>query len=325
MRRCVGLVMAGALLAVGLLPAPSASGVPAPPGHRDTTVLHRVVWDQYEKRGTHLWSANPDGSDARKIYERPKGFVVDITLNRQGTEAAVAPLVLSAARMPLVVVDVMGQASPRNVLADHPEIYFVGGIGWSPNGRRLVFQGAVEVRPGDLEQFLFTVGRDGAGLRRILALGRITDNSATEIDNSLTWTAEGIFHYDRRGLSRWRHGHDRLVLGHVRRQAVSGDGSWLFLERSRGQDLAVWRMHPDGTGLERLYALNAPGYGYESAPDENYTYSWQPSYDGSRMLSWLDGVAPTYQPRVVEHDATRAPLATDPTLPFSDVGAITWN
>jgi hypothetical protein len=325
MRLCARLVLASAMLIVGLLPvspaspASPASGAPAPTSRDDrgTTVLHRVVWDQYEKRGTHLWSANPDGTDARKIYERPKGFVLDITLNRQGTEAAVSPTVLSAARTALVVVDVMGEAPSRNVIARHPEIYFVGGIGWSPNGRRLVFEGAVEVRPGDLEQFLFTVRRDGTGLRRVLALGRITEDSAGVIDNSLTWSPEGIFHYDEKGLHLLRHGRDRLVLGNVHRQAVSGDGNWLFLGRTHGQDRSVWRMHPDGTGLERLFDLGSPGSGF--------ALSWQPSYDGSRLLSLLEPVPPDYEERVVVHDATQAPSALDQTLPFNGVSAITWN
>ena len=326
MRLCAGLVLAGAVLAVGPLPAPPASGVPAPPRvDRDTTVLHRVVWDQHERRGTHLWSANPDGTDARKIYERHTGFVTGITLNRQGTEAAVAPTVLSADHAALVVVDVLGAATPVNLLEDHPEIYSVGAIGWSPSGRKLAFEGAVRSGPRDLATYLFTVRRDGGGLRRVSALGHIADPSEIGLHYSLAWTASGIFRYDGVGLHVLRHGRDSLVLRGAIRLAISGDGEWLFVERRRGQRYALWRMHPDGSALERLYALNAPGYGYVSAPDEGYTYYWQPSYDGSLMLSQLDGVAPTFEARVIAHDATRAPAAADVVLPFTTIGAITWN
>lgn len=321
MRGSIGLIVVGLLSAWLGLPT-QAFAVPAPSANRrdtaaEPTVLHRVVWDQYEKRGTHLWSANPDGSDRRRIYTRPKGFVEEITLNRQGTVAAVSPLTLSADRAALVLVDVLGERPSRNLIEDHPKIYFVGGIGWSPSGRKLVFEGAVEKRPGDLQAYLFTIRRDGTGLRSALALGRITDDNAVELDNALVWTSEGIFHYDQEGLHRLRHGRDRVVLTGVTRQAVSGDGTWLFMERPRGQSSVLWRMHPGGSGLEKLYRMNTPGSGY--------TFAWQPSYDGSRMLSMLEGVAPTYEYRLIAHDATHAPLSTDSVLPFTGVAANTWN
>jgi len=316
--RVLRLVATVGLTLCTLAAAPAASAVP-PSGARrsEPTVLHRVVWDQYEKRGTHLWSANPDGTDRRRIYTRSKGFVLEVTLNRQGTEAALAPLVMSAERAALIVVDVLGERPSANLIEDHPEIYFVGAIGWSPSGRKVVFEGAVEEGPGDLRSYLFTVRGDGTGLRRVLALGRITDDDVTELDNALAWTREGIFHYAQDGLHRFRHGEDPVVLTGVSRQAISGDGRWLFVERLRRQRSALWRMHPDGSGMEKLYASNAPG--------SAYVWSWQPSYDGERTLSVINDVDPPNSYRPVVHDATHAPLATDPLLPFTGVGAITWN
>ena len=69
MRRAIGL-LAAAFLLVTAAPAPA---VAARPAHPRPEVLHRVVSDQYEKKGTHLWSADPDGSDARRVYVRPQG------------------------------------------------------------------------------------------------------------------------------------------------------------------------------------------------------------------------------------------------------------
>jgi len=308
--------------ALAAVPAVSAAA-PPPGGERGgPNVLHRVVWDQYQKRGTHLWSANPDGSDARKIYTRARGFVAQISLNRQGSEAAVAPVVLSGTRAALVVVDVLGRSAPRNLLVDHPEIYAVGGIGWSPNGRRLVFEGAVGEPSHGLTAHLFTVPRDGGAVQELCSLGPIEDRSAIGLHTSLAWTPAGIFHYDQHGLHRFRAGRDPVVLRAVIGEAVSGDGQWLYIERRHGPEYAMWRMYPDGSRLARLYALNYPGFGYVSAPDEGYTYYWHPSYDGAQMLSQLDG---TDGALVLVHEATRGPLETDPVLPFSSIGSITWN
>jgi hypothetical protein len=307
--------------------------VPAAPSPADTarpvaarkSVLHRVVWDQTKKKGTHLWSANPDGSDPRRIYVRRTGFVTDIALNRQGTEAAVAPAVPSAERAALIVVDVLGRFEPENLLADHPEVRAVTTIGWSPDGRALVFEGAVGRTPHDLSSYLFKIDRDGGRLRRLQPLGRIEDRAELVQDTPLAWTEAGIFHYDERGLHRFRAGNDPVVLRGVVGQAVSGDGRWLYVERRHGRRYAMWRLHPDGTEPERLYPLNYPGYGYQSAPEQGYTYYWQPSYDGRTMLSALDGTAPPFLPMTIAHAATQRPTSNDPVLPFSTFGAITWN
>lgn len=317
MRGWPGLLVAAALLA----PLAPASAVRPEPRPSAPTVLHRVVWDEYQRSGTHLWSANPDGSDRRRIYVRRTGFVNNITLNRAGTQVAVAPVVLSADRAALVVVDVLGRSRPRDLLADHPEVRAVGGVGWSPDGRHVVFEGAIG-DPDDLEAALFTVRRDGGSLRRVASIGPIGDVADIVLHTSLAWTPAGIFYYDDSGLHRFRAGESPVVLRGVVGEAISGDGSWLYVERRHGGEYAMWRMHPDGSGLERLYPFNYPGYGYESAPDEGYTYYSQPSYDGTQMLAQLDGPAGAL---VLAHQATRAPLATDPALPFSSIGAISWN
>ena len=284
-----------------------------------------MVWDQDAKRGVHLWSANPDGSDPRRIYVRRVGFVSSISLNRRGTEAAVAPTVLSADRAALVVIDVLGGVKPQNLLVDHPEVRAVTSIGWSPNGRALVFEGTVGRASGHLTGYLFKIDRDGGRLRRLEPLGPIDDPVELVQDTPLAWTTSGIYHYDEEGLHRFRAGRDPVVLRGVVGQAVTGDGQWLYVERRHGRKYAMWRLHPDGTGLDRLYPLNYPGYGDASAPGQGYTYYWQPSYDGATMLSQLDGVTSPYLPMVVAHPATRSPEVGDSVLPVSTFGAVSWN
>lgn len=316
-----------AVLTTTLAPATAPPVQAARPDRADGEVLHRVVWDEGRRNGTHLWSAEPDGSDPRPVYEHPTRFLRNVALSRQGSEAAIATIAPGGRRgASLVVVDVLGQAPPTDLLAQHPEVQMVSAVGWAPSGDALAFVGAVRRGPKPFASGLFRIDRDGGGLRRLQPLGPVRHLGELDLGSNLAWTARGVFHLDQQGvLHRFRAGKDRVALRGVTRLAVSGDGAWLFLERRRARRYAMWRMHPDGTGLERLYALNRPGYGYESAPDQGYTYVFQPSYDGSTMLSQLDAVPPATWSTAVTHPATRAPSPADAVLPFDTLGAITWN
>ena len=312
MLRTLGLLAASAVLA----PASAAPAVAARPETSRADVLHRVVWDQYEKKGTHLWSANPDGSDARPVYVRPLGAPYGISLNRQGTEGAVAPLVLSATRSALIRFDVMGEGESQNLIADHPEIYYVGAIGWSPNGRKLAFEGGVEVRPDVRRVLLYTVHRDGTHLRRIVSLGDPRRNET--LNEKLAWVPEGILFTDSWGLELLSHRHVERVLGGVQSLAISGDAGWLYVRRWKHGHNELWRLHPDGSGVERLFAYPDPGSGF--------LLDFQPSYDGSELLSWVEGTQATnFQDTAVVHDPTRPPQPGDQVLPITHLGAVSWN
>ena len=81
---------------------------------------------------------------------------------------------------------------------------------------------------------------------------------------------------------------------------------------------ALWRLHPDGTGVEKLFRYPEPGSGL--LPD------LQPSYDGAQLLSWVEGTeASNYRDHAVAHDPTGPPQPGDQALPFSGLGAISWN
>lgn len=141
-------------------------------------VLHRVVWADASRgtKGIHLSSANLDGSGLQHIYDASSGFITALTMDRQGGRVAFAPC--CAKREPLLVVAaVLGGKAWRPLAAYQSKFYFVGGIGWSPSGRRLVFEAGTSrgTRPNCA---LWTVGLNGHGLRRILTWAHLTPEPA---------------------------------------------------------------------------------------------------------------------------------------------------
>ena len=209
-----------------------------------------------------------------------------------------------------------------NLLEGNRLIDHVGGIGWAPNGRRLVFEGTYGT--GERRTtYLWTVRRDGSGLHRLADLGP-PDADRAVISNSLAWTPEGIFYLGPEGLMRVGNGVERLVARGAFTEYISGNGRWLFFERTRrlGGVASLWRMHPDGSGLQRVIAQTRPH------PRLGYLTSMVPDFTGSQLLTvahGTDGPVP-HGPVSYVHDATRAPRPGDATLDFT-AGAytVTWN
>ena len=71
-------------------------------------------------------------------------------------------------------------------LANHRRIYSVGGIGWSPDGRRIAFEGW-HGKPPNHHKSIWTIRPDGTGLRKVLDRPR----GRFEASNSLAWS-DGI-------------------------------------------------------------------------------------------------------------------------------------
>jgi len=316
-RRNVPLDLLCALTCIG-----SVVGVGAPAGaaegahERRPLIVHRVVWDAaLDREGpkTQLFSAGLDGSDRRPVYKGAKNWVLDLTLSRDGRWVALAPMRMSLRRAPLVVANVL-TGEHRNLLAGNRLIDHVGGIGWAPDGRRLVFEGMYGAGPRRMT-WLWTVRRDGSGLRRLPNSGQPIDVNQVTISNSLAWTPEGIFFRAPEGLMRVRDGRVRLVARGVFRLRISGNGRWLFYERSRRSSLisSLWRMHPDGTGQQRLIARTRPH------PRLGYLTSLVPDYSGRRLLTVADGPNShlPHPPLNIVHDSSRAPRLTDQRLGFT--------
>jgi hypothetical protein len=303
-------------------PAVSPAASPAVSPAARAQVLHRVVWDESRRDGPaiDLRSANPDGSDERRIYRRAKGFVLDLTLDRAGRRVALAPFAPRGAQAELVVVDVL-TGEHHDVLADDERIDSVDGIGWSPDGRRLAFEGSFG-DPEHRQRWLWTVGADGTGLRKVHRL-ELFSNEDYHPSNALAWTRRGILFVGHRGITLLRDGREQVVARGGRRLAISGNGRWLFvtLWRPAGTGASLWRMRPDGSRRDRVVAELGPN------PRMGYLSGLAPDFAGRGLLMNASGPKDHYgAPYVVSHPATRGPRATDPVLDFLG-GAYTfaWN
>lgn len=242
----------------------------------DRPVLHRVVWDQYRqgRRGIHLRSVRLDGTGVRRVYDSRRGFTTDLTLDRAGRRVAFSPC-CSAQEPVLVVARVRGGATLAPLEA-HPRIDSVGGIGWSPDGRRLAFEGTTGTYPNRVT-YLWTIRPNGTGLERILNLGSVRDNLF--INDSLSWTRAGILYSDGRNLRSAKAGESELVLRRVRSVRISGDGHHIITARWRNQTRSIWISAPNGTDKRRLFVEGDPVH----VPT---FYDVTPNYDGSALLAY---------------------------------------
>lgn len=246
-------------------------------------VLHRVVWDAFKKGryGIHLNSAHVDGSHRRRIYTTDHGFTTDLILDGRGRRVAFAPCCRDSDPA-LVVVPVTGGRA-LSPLASHPAFYAVGGIGWSPDGRRLAFEGYTE-RGKHLYDALWTVRLDGSGLQKILQLPAPRSRDAVFIDG-LAWTSDGVLYPDDHDLRIASHGTSRLLLRHVTSVRISGDGRHIVTMHDAHQGQSLWYGKADGTHQRRLYVEPDGGTGLTLLDPV-------PNYDGSQILAWRSKPGP---------------------------------
>ncbi|MFL6059780.1 MAG: hypothetical protein ACJ72E_01020 [Marmoricola sp.] len=310
-----GRGLAALVVAVVTVAAPGAAGVLSasaiPPPAR-ATVLHRMVWDQWVStgKGIHLRSANPDGSDVRRVYDAPRGFMLDPTVDRAGRRVAFAPCCKSSYPL-LVVAPVLGGRALQP-LAHHRKFFFVGGVGWSPDGTRLAFEAKTN---GTRRTSLWTIRPNGAGLRHVITLPADREDQPV-INRSLVWTARGILYSDGRNLRSARAGRSHVVLRAVWSVVVSGDGHHIVTRRSNG---SWWIGNPYGTGQRQLIPPQSPG-------SATSYFDLTPNYDGSSVLADRDIPDPVGS----KNDFVQWPTIGSPgsavVVPFlAHANTATWN
>ena len=191
------------------------------------------------------------------------------------------------------------------------------GIGWSPDDRRLVFEGGVN-EAGEYTEYLWTIKTNGTGLRRSIEASIATWSRASA--SATTWPGQPTASPTLATVAWFsvHQGEERLLVRNVRRLYISGNGRWLFVSRA-SRTGSFWTLRPNGDGLERIISKTSPH------PGMGYLMPLVPNYTGRRLLTRVD--SPTGPPSLTFlHPATRAPRASDPRLNFTD-GAyvVTWN
>ena len=261
---------------IGLVGDPAGAVALAPseaPSAAAELSRRRVVWDEYRKDrpGIHLRTARGDGSGRHRVYDSDHGFTLDLALDRDATRVAFVPCCRKD--LPILVVAPVDGGRPREPLAKHPEIYYVGGIGWSPDGKRLAFEGIVLDGHGGSSTWLMTVRPSGNDLRRLVLLPR-EDPDEPFTNQALAWTGGGILYSDGSDLRVARAGSTRVVMRRVVFVHPSGDGRHLLVTRPatdgryRGE---LWLAAPDGSDRHRIYRFpKEPGEGlYQVMPDHH--------------------------------------------------------
>ena len=254
-------------------------------------VLHRVVWATPNVAGIHLTSAKGGGSGLRHIYNSKSGAVLYLSLDRQGRRVAFAPW-FTDDRDPLPVMEVVPVlgGKVKKPLASYPSKFdWVAGIGWSPSGRRLAFEGGTLNRR-HVHSALWTVRLNGTGLHRILTLPSPKGDPGTS-EGPLVWTRHGIMYVsDSHDLRIVRHGASRLVLRHVFAVRISGNGQHIVTWRAigPGHPESIWYGDPDGTRQHRMARWPWPNSGTAPPGAAPGYYDATPNHDGSRILAERD-------------------------------------
>jgi hypothetical protein len=251
------------------------------------TTLHRVVWDEYRRgrNGIHLRSARVDGTDVRAVYDSPSGFTLNPTLDGEGRRVAFGTCCRDSFPQ-LVVVSARG-GKAREPLSRQQELFAVGGIGWSPNGKRLAFEG---YSGSGEDQFkgIWTVRPSGRDLDLVMRLPVLDQNGQPVINDALGWTSEGILYSDGTDLRSARNGRSQLILRNVNSVRLSGNQRRIVVRRdaTSRRPPSVWVSRTDGTRLKRMLVQRPIEGGFPFY--KNVT----PNYDGSQMLSWRSEVPP---------------------------------
>ena len=275
---CLALLLA--CLAGSPLPAHGPSAVAIEPTKRATTaVAHRVVWALASGEGSAVWSATPAGAAKVRLYAVDRGDIWNLAISRDGHHVAFPTFAHGRGR--LLVTRTTG-GPVVNLLANHRPFKGIGPIGWSPNGKKLVFTGFIDApSTGNFyPSYLWTIHRDGTHLQRRALLNSGDDNG--NLFGELGWTRAGII-YSNGDIRVLSGGRSARLLGRGSELYFSGNGRWIVFRRIPRDATApqgIFRAHTDGTGLERLMDFPETPVGW--------LFGWAPNYDGSKLVGTRD-------------------------------------
>lgn len=259
--------------------ATSAAATPDPDAGR------LVVWNA-ARRGVDIRAKYLGQSHwVTTLYRKGRGTVDNLTLSRDGASVA-----FGVRRGGLVVAATNGNGV-RDILRGRQGIVGVGVLGWSPNGRRLAFEGFVdEESAGSFRPaYLFTVNVDGTRLRRHRQLDDGRNNGA--VFGEIGWTRAGfVYPDDYRILLLRRDGRVERVLvtgagtGGAR---LSGDGRWLFYSQiAYPAPARLYRIRPNGQDRQLVARGDDERWGQLLGAVPDRTGERVLDFDGVRVVSF---------------------------------------
>lgn len=275
---CVAALVSPVVSLVAGPAAESASGDrPALAGEAEAAARPRVVWDEWKpgRRGIHLRSARVDGRGQVRVYDRPRGFTLHLVLDPSGRRVAFSPC--CRASFPQLIVAPVRGGRPTHPLARHPHVEAVGGIGWSADGRRLVFE-ANGARGDSFFRGIWTVRADGRDLRLLYRYGPYDPEKPWPYNEELVWLRRGVLFSDGTDLLLLESGRTSLVARRVRDVAITGDRQHLVLTGWRGDRYFTW--------LSDLHARERTVLEKHVLYEEGVTYrELVVNHDGSAVLA----------------------------------------
>jgi Tol biopolymer transport system component len=215
------------------------------------------------RRCTSIVTMNGDGTNRKVIFSRSEGFGGSIALSPDGHEIA---LVLAFPRLYLMNAD---GTNLRQIASRH------GGfdaLSWSPDGRRLAFDGFPRVCCGGEPRTIFVIDVTGANMRPLFSQARNDTTPDWSPDGNKIVFFRPVARPDYRIITVNVDGtNEREIVANRRGEEApvwSPDGTAIAFTEFQGQDIAV--VNPDGTNLRVVPGASATG-----------TITWAPSSLGN--------------------------------------------
>ncbi|MEV7589982.1 protein kinase [Streptomyces sp. NPDC089922] len=211
--------------------------------------------------GTAVWTANADGSNARRITSIANGRV---SWSPDGSRLAV--LRKKDGVQQLFVVDV-ADGSAKQVTSGKGQ---VEDPAWSPDGKSIAV--CLETGPGNWQIHLVDPADANRAPQQVTRLPHPALDPVWSPDGTTFAYTAGTYGTETQGdirLVKADGSDDReLVTGsaHEMDPSWSADGNWVAFVRGPYEEPAVWAVRADGTGEQKLTTGTGTGTGTEGHP-----------------------------------------------------------